>query len=46
MKLDLQQLPKARLDFIVPMLTRPVSELPSGNGWLYELKLDGYRRWC
>jgi bifunctional non-homologous end joining protein LigD len=43
MKLDLQQLPKARLDFIVPMLTRPVSELPSGNGWLYELKLDGYR---
>jgi bifunctional non-homologous end joining protein LigD len=43
MKLDLQQLPKARLDFIVPMLARPVSELPSGNGWLYELKLDGYR---
>src|SRR5215216_1018285 len=43
MKLDLQQLPKARLDFIVPMLARPVNELPSGTGWLYELKLDGYR---
>jgi len=43
MKLDLRQLPKARLDFIVPMLARPVNELPSGNGWLYELKLDGYR---
>ena len=43
MKVDLQQLPKARLDFIVPMLARPVNELPSGNGWLYELKLDGYR---
>ena len=43
MKIDLRQLPKARLDFIAPMLARPVNELPSGNGWLYELKLDGYR---
>lgn len=43
MKIDLRQLPKARLDFISPMLARPVNELPSGNGWLYELKLDGYR---
>lgn len=25
------------------MLARPVSSLPSGANWLYELKLDGYR---
>lgn len=43
MKLDLRELPKARLDFIAPMLARPVNELPSGSDWLYELKLDGYR---
>jgi DNA ligase D-like protein (predicted ligase) len=43
MKLDLRELPDARLDFIAPMLARPVSELPSGAAWLYELKLDGYR---
>jgi bifunctional non-homologous end joining protein LigD len=43
MKIDLEQLPKARLDFVTPMLARPVNELPSGTGWTYELKLDGYR---
>lgn len=43
MNIDVRQLPKARLDFIPPMLARPVNELPSGAGWLYELKLDGYR---
>jgi len=43
MNIDLEQLPKARLDFVTPMLARPVNELPSGTGWLYELKLDGYR---
>src|SRR5215211_2466135 len=43
MNIDVRQLPKARLDFIPPMLARPVNELPSGPGWLYELKLDGYR---
>ena len=43
MKIDLEQLPKARLDFMTPMLARPVNELPSGPGWVYELKLDGYR---
>jgi len=43
MNIDLEQLPKARLDFIPPMLARPVNELPDGTGWLYELKLDGYR---
>lgn len=43
MDIDLQQLPKARLDFVPPMLARPVTQLPSGTGWTYELKLDGYR---
>jgi ATP-dependent DNA ligase len=40
MSVDLRQLPKARLDFIKPMLAKPVDDLPSGAGWLYELKLD------
>jgi len=43
MKIDLRQLPNARLDFIKPMMARPVDRLPSGADWLYELKLDGYR---
>ena len=43
MKVELRQLPNARLDFIPPMLARPVNKLPSGRDWLYELKLDGYR---
>ena len=43
MKVDLQELPNARLDFTPPMLARLVDDLPSGPGWLYEVKLDGYR---
>jgi DNA ligase D-like protein (predicted ligase) len=43
MKVDLQELPKARLDFIKPMMALAVESLPSGADWLYELKLDGYR---
>lgn len=43
MKIDLQQLPKARLDFVKPMLAKSVDELPAGKQWIYELKLDGYR---
>jgi len=43
MSVDLQRLPKARLDFIKPMLAKSADRLPSGVGWLYELKLDGYR---
>ena len=42
-KVDLQELPNARLDFTTPMLARLVDDLPSGAGWLYEVKLDGYR---
>jgi DNA ligase D-like protein (predicted ligase) len=43
MKVDLQGLPNARLEFIPPMLARLVDDVPSGEDWLYELKLDGYR---
>lgn len=43
MRVDLRELPKARLEFIKPMLAKPVDSLPSGSDWLYELKLDGYR---
>lgn len=43
MKVDLRQLPPARLDFVKPMLARPVDRLPAGAAWIYELKLDGYR---
>ena len=42
-KIDLRQLPPARLDFVKPMLAKPVTSLPSGANWVYELKLDGYR---
>ena len=43
MKIDLAQLPKARMEFIEPMLAKPSDHLPSGAHWTYELKLDGYR---
>jgi bifunctional non-homologous end joining protein LigD len=43
MKIDLQQLPKARMDFLKPMLAKLSNNLPSGVDWSYELKLDGYR---
>jgi DNA ligase D-like protein (predicted ligase) len=29
--------------FVVPMAAHSVTELPEGDEWLYELKLDGYR---
>ena len=29
--------------FVEPMKAKPATALPSGDGWLYELKLDGYR---
>jgi bifunctional non-homologous end joining protein LigD len=43
MSVDLQQLPKARLEFVKPMLAKLSARLPTGTDWLYELKLDGYR---
>ncbi len=40
---DLRKAPKAEMKFIEPMQAKLVSELPEGDGWQYELKLDGYR---
>jgi len=31
------------LEWIKPLLTRLVDEEPVGDGWLHELKYDGYR---
>ena len=42
-KVQLQNLPKARLEFIEPMLAMPVDRLPEKGDWFYELKFDGYR---
>jgi ATP-dependent DNA ligase len=35
--------PKLQAKFIEPMLLLPAQTLPEGDGWLFELKLDGYR---
>ena len=40
---DLSSLPVAKMEFVAPMLAKPVQQLPQGAGWSYELKLDGYR---
>lgn len=34
---------RIRAQFIEPMLLLPTSNLPEGDAWAYELKLDGYR---
>src|SRR5215472_15715589 len=36
-------LPKRKAEFIQPMECAPVPKLLDGPGWLYEIKLDGYR---
>jgi bifunctional non-homologous end joining protein LigD len=40
---DLSDLPKAKMQFIEPMLARLVQTVPEGATWKYEIKLDGYR---
>jgi bifunctional non-homologous end joining protein LigD len=39
----LRDLPRAKIAFIEPMRAKLAAELPEGEEWLYELKLDGYR---
>src|SRR4030081_355536 len=40
----LKKAPKEKLpDFIAPELALPSETPPAGDGWLHELKLDGYR---
>ncbi|HEX8985576.1 MAG TPA: hypothetical protein VF767_09100 [Bryobacteraceae bacterium] len=34
---------KTKAAFIEPMLLLRTTELPAGDEWAYELKLDGYR---
>ncbi|MDE1566957.1 DNA ligase D [Aquabacter sediminis] len=35
--------PKPPPDFVEPMLARLVDKAPTGEGWLHEVKFDGYR---
>ena len=39
----LESLPKRNASFIEPMDCAPVSKLPDGLQWVFEIKLDGYR---
>ena len=41
--LNLDPLPKSGMTFVEPMQAKPVTELPEGLDWQYEIKLDGYR---
>jgi ATP-dependent DNA ligase len=43
MKNNIVGLPKRKADFIEPMECAPVTKLLDGPGWVYEIKLDGYR---
>lgn len=44
LKKKLTTLPKERIpEFIAPQLATHVAAPPADSGWLYELKLDGYR---
>ncbi len=40
---DLKKLPHKKAGFVEPMECLPVSKLPEGASWLFEIKLDGYR---
>jgi ATP-dependent DNA ligase len=39
----LRRLPKTKAAFVQPMDCLPVSKLPQGSLWVWEIKLDGYR---
>jgi hypothetical protein len=38
-----RSLPKTKAVFVEPMDCLPVSKLPEGANWVWEIKLDGYR---
>jgi bifunctional non-homologous end joining protein LigD len=41
---DLKQIPRERFPgFIAPQLAQQTDSAPQGDGWVHELKLDGYR---
>jgi ATP-dependent DNA ligase len=39
----LRSLPQTKAAFVEPMDCLPVSKLPEGSQWIWEIKLDGYR---
>ena len=39
----LESLSRRKAEFIEPMNCAPVTKLKDGPGWVYEIKLDGYR---
>lgn len=39
----LDSFPRRKAEFIEPVDCAPVSKLPDGSQWLFEIKLDGYR---
>src|SRR5580704_11609258 len=41
--IDYNSLTVCKAAFIKPMECLPVSKLPQGKQWVYEIKLDGYR---
>jgi ATP-dependent DNA ligase len=43
MRSNLSSLSKRKAAFIEPMDCAPVSKLPDGSQWIFEIKLDGYR---
>src|SRR5215472_11226763 len=43
MKSRLLSLPKRKAEFIEPMECAPVTKLLDAPGWIFEIKLDGYR---
>ncbi len=43
MKSSILSLPKRTAAFIEPMECAPVTKLLDGQGWVYEIKFDGYR---
>jgi bifunctional non-homologous end joining protein LigD len=43
LSIDFRSLPAAKLTFVEPMLAKLTNHLPVTDGWLYEIKLDGYR---
>jgi bifunctional non-homologous end joining protein LigD len=40
---DVESVPATDIEFVEPMMAKLVPELPEGEGWAYEIKLDGYR---
>jgi ATP-dependent DNA ligase len=43
LRTNLARLPRHKAEFMEPMDCAPVSKLPDGSQWVFEIKLDGYR---